>query len=148
MSRIIAARPAVIYLTIGGWDTHANQARRHQLLLEQLSASVSALYRDLQSRGLDKQVLTLIQTEFGRRPAQNGSGGTDHGTAGSIVAIGGNVKGGFYGGQPALDSLVNGNLPMQVDFRAVYGEVISKWLKGNPQTVLEQPLPPIGFITG
>lgn len=144
--RMIEARPEVIYLAIGGWDTHANQARRHQMLLEQLSTSVSALYRDLQAQGLDKQVLTLIQTEFGRRPAQNGSGGTDHGTAGSIVAIGGNVKGGFYGGQPALDSLVNGNLPMQVDFRAVYGEVVAKWLKGNPKAVLEQTFTPVGFI--
>ncbi|NJK36051.1 MAG: DUF1501 domain-containing protein, partial [Oscillatoriales cyanobacterium SM2_2_1] len=131
---------------IGGWDTHANQPRRHQALLAQLSTSISALYRDLQAQGLDRQVLTLVQTEFGRRPAENGSSGTDHGTAASVVAIGGGVKGGFYGGQPALDSLVNGNLPMKVDFRAVYGEVVSKWLKGSPKAVLEQTFPSIGFI--
>ncbi|NJK34776.1 MAG: DUF1501 domain-containing protein [Oscillatoriales cyanobacterium SM2_2_1] len=74
--RMIAARPDVIYLAIGGWDTHANQPRRHQALLEQLSTSISALYRDLQAQGLDRQVLTLVQTEFGRRPAENGSSGT------------------------------------------------------------------------
>jgi len=145
ISRILRTRPQVIYLTIGGWDTHTNQARRHQVLLEQLSTGLAALYNDLRSQGLEQQLLTLIQTEFGRRPAQNGSGGTDHGTAGAVVLIG-NVRGGFYGGMPALDSLVNGNLPMQVDYRAIYGEILSKWLKADTKAVLDQSFSPVGFL--
>jgi Uncharacterized protein conserved in bacteria len=145
ISRILRTRPQVIYLTIGGWDTHTNQARRHQVLLEQLSTGLAALYNDLRSQGLEQQLLTLLQTEFGRRPAQNGSGGTDHGTAGAVVLIG-NVRGGFYGGMPALDSLVNGNLPMQVDYRAIYGEILSKWLKADTKAVLDQSFSPVGFL--
>jgi uncharacterized protein (DUF1501 family) len=144
--RILSARPDVVYLSLGGWDTHANQPRRHQTLLEQLGASISALYRDLQTQGLERQVLTVIQTEFGRRPAQNGSNGTDHGTAGSLVLLGGTVRGGLYGGQPALDSLVQGNLPMHVDFRAVYGEILTEWFQANPRSALEQTFAPLGLL--
>jgi len=146
LSRLIESKPKVLYITIGGWDTHTAQARRQQILLEQLSSSLAALDRDLQSRGLDQNVLIMVQSEFGRRPAQNGSGGTDHGTAAPVVLIGA-VKPGFYGGDPALDSLVNGNLPMKVDFRSIYAEILNKWEKIEPKKVLGDDFRSVGFLS-
>ncbi len=144
--RLVDSGTQEVYLTIGGWDTHTNQAGRHARLLEQLGPGLSALQRDLQSRGLDQQVLVMVQSEFGRRPAQNGSGGTDHGTAGPVILMGKGVKGGFYGGDPALDSLVNGNLPMQIDFRQLYAEVLARGLGGDPAVVLGDAFPPLGIL--
>jgi uncharacterized protein (DUF1501 family) len=75
---ILESQPKVLYLKIGGWDTHYDQLNRHQNLLQQVSQSLAALDYDLQSTGLRDNVLILIHSEFGRRPAQNGTGGTDH----------------------------------------------------------------------
>ena len=81
---------------------------------------------------MQKNVLVMVQSEFGR-PAENGNGGTDHGTAAPVILLG-NIRGGLYGGTPALDSLVKGNLPMQVDFRSIYAEI------------LDQDFPKIGIL--
>jgi uncharacterized protein (DUF1501 family) len=143
--KILESRPAVLYLAIGGWDTHAGQAKRQQNLLEQLGAGLAALDRDLQARGLEKDVLVMVHSEFGRRAAENGSGGTDHGTAGAVVLLG-QVRSGFYGGNPGLDSLVNGNLPMQVDFRSIYAEILNRWAAIAAQQVLEHDFPKVGFL--
>jgi uncharacterized protein (DUF1501 family) len=145
ISRLVDSGAQVIYLTLGGWDTHTNQAGRHERLLTLIGQGLAALDRDLQARGLDQQVLTLLQSEFGRRPAENGSGGTDHGTAGPMVVMG-SVRGGFYGGDPALDSLVKGNLPVQVDFRQVYSELLSGWWAADPKEILENSFQPLGIL--
>jgi len=143
--RVLEANPKVLYITIGGWDTHTGQARRQQQLLEQLSLGLAALNRDISSRGMGKNVLIMVQSEFGRRPAQNGSDGTDHGTSGSVILLG-QVRSGLYGGDPALDSLEKGNLPMKVDFRSIYGEILSQWDRVDPKTVLTQNFPKVGFL--
>jgi uncharacterized protein (DUF1501 family) len=143
--KVLEASPKVLYLAIGGWDTHAAQARRQQQLLEQLSLGLAALNRDLISRGMDKNVLIMVQSEFGRRPAQNGSGGTDHGTTGPVILLG-QVRSGLYGGNPALDSLEKGNLPMKVDFRSIYAEILSQWDHTDPKQVLVQDFPKVGFL--
>ena len=140
LGRVLESQPRVIYLTIGGWDTHVGQVKRHQQLLTDLSAGLSALERDIQANGWQKNVLVMVQSEFGRRPAENGSGGTDHGTAGPVLLLG-NVRGNLYGGQPALDSLVAGNLAMQVDFRQIYGEILNQWLNVPAHKILGQDLP-------
>ncbi|HAN45788.1 MAG TPA: hypothetical protein DCQ32_04480 [Cyanobacteria bacterium UBA8156] len=145
VGRLLETQPQVVYLTVGGWDTHANQRPRHQNLLSQLATGLTALQRHLQAQGRQNSVLTLIHSEFGRRPAENGSGGTDHGTAGSVMLLG-PVRGGLYGGEPALDRLVDGNLPVGVDYRQVFGEVLTKWLGRNPQGVLGQPWPALGVL--
>ncbi|CAN1209568.1 DUF1501 domain-containing protein [Tumidithrix helvetica PCC 7403] len=143
--KVLEANPKVLYLGIGGWDTHTGQARRQQQLLEQLGLGLAALNRDLISRGMDKNVLIMVQSEFGRRPAQNGSGGTDHGTTGPVILLG-QVRSGLYGGNPALDSLEKGNLPMKVDFRSVYAEILSQWDRVDPKQVLAQDFAKVGFL--
>jgi uncharacterized protein (DUF1501 family) len=145
VSRLLDTGPKVIYLTVGGWDTHVNQAQRHQRLLAQVAQGLTALTQDLKARDLDKNVLTMVQSEFGRRPAENGSGGTDHGTAGPVWLIG-PVRAGFYGGEPVLDSLQRDNLPMQVDFRRVYAEIIDRWLGMPSKKILAGSFSAVGFL--
>jgi uncharacterized protein (DUF1501 family) len=145
VARALESLPKVIYLTIGGWDTHAGQVRRHQQLLGDLGAGLAALDRDIQAHNMQKNVLVMVQSEFGRRPAENGNGGTDHGTAAPVILLG-NVRGGLYGGSPALDSLVQGNLPMQVDFRRIYAEILNRWEGVNAATILDQDFPKIGIL--
>ncbi len=145
-SVVLEALPPVVYLTIGGWDTHTNQLNQQANLLKSVGDSLAALMADLKTRGIDRNVLIMVQTEFGRRVAQNGSGGTDHGTATPVFFLGGSLKGGILGGQPDLANLVNGNLPWQIDFRSLYDETIDRWLGGNAQAVLGGRYPHVGFL--
>jgi len=145
LGRLLEANPKVLYITINGWDTHTKQQKTQQRLLEQLGLGLSALDRDIKARGIENNVLIMVQSEFGRRPAENGTGGTDHGTAGPVMILG-NVKAGFYGDDPSLDSLVNNNLPVKVDFRSIYAEILQKWENVNPKIVLGQNFSKIGFL--
>ncbi|MEO0852463.1 MAG: DUF1501 domain-containing protein, partial [Cyanobacteria bacterium J06648_11] len=137
LERSLQSGAKVVYVTVGGWDTHTNQLNRHARLLEQLGQGLATLYRNLEREGRDREVLALVHSEFGRRPAQNGSRGTDHGTAGSAMLLG-SVRGGLYGGAPALDSLTDGNLVVQIDFRRIYSEILNHWLGATPTSVLQQ----------
>ena len=85
----------VYFVSQGGYDTHANQLNNHQRLLTELSTSMSAFQKDLTAHSKDDQVMTMTFSEFGRRPAENGSGGTDHGTAAPLFVMGSKVKGGL-----------------------------------------------------
>ncbi|NUN67147.1 DUF1501 domain-containing protein (plasmid) [Pseudanabaena biceps] len=145
LARVLESQPKVVYLTIGGWDTHTGQVRRQQQLLGDLGAGLAALDRDIQAHNMQKNILVMVQSEFGRRPSENGNGGTDHGTAAPIILLG-NVRGGLYGGTPALDSLVQGNLPMQVDFRSIYAEILNQWEGVKAATILDQDFPKIGIL--
>ncbi|MBD2771885.1 DUF1501 domain-containing protein [Iningainema tapete] len=144
-SAILASQPKVLCLTVGGWDTHNDQLNRQGNLLRQVSQSLGALQNDLQNSGLADNVLILVFSEFGRRPAQNGTAGTDHGTGGPVMVLG-NVRGGIYGGQPPLDSLVAGNLPVINDFRSIYAEILRNWEGVNPEVALGQDFPALGFL--
>jgi uncharacterized protein (DUF1501 family) len=124
----------VAFTDIGGWDTHANQgASRGQLAnrLREFSNGIAALYQDLGERM--RNVVILTMTEFGRTIRQNGSGGTDHGHASCLFAIGGSVKGGkVYGRWPGLapEQLYEGrDLALTTDFRDVFAEVAARHLK-------------------
>jgi uncharacterized protein (DUF1501 family) len=119
----------VLYVQLGSFDTHTTQKGTQDRLLADFSAAISAFYADLSAHGNDGRVLTMTFSEFGRRVAENGSRGTDHGTAAPVFLIGGGVKGGLYGDHPSLDALDNGNLRYTTDFRSVYASVIEKWLK-------------------
>lgn len=145
LARVLESQPKVVYLTIGGWDTHTGQVRRHQQLLSDLGSGLAALDRDIQAHNMQKNILVMVQSEFGRRPAENGNAGTDHGTAAPVILLG-NIRGGLYGGSPALDSLVQGNLPMQVDFRSIYAEILNHWEGVNAATILDQDFPKIGIL--
>jgi len=121
----------VAFTDIGGWDTHANQgASRGQLAnrLREFSSGIAALYQDLGDRM--RNVVILTMTEFGRTIRQNGSGGTDHGHASCLFALGGPVKGGkVYGKWPGLasDQLYDGrDLALTTDFRDVFAEVAAR----------------------
>jgi uncharacterized protein (DUF1501 family) len=117
-----------VRLSLGSFDTHANQQGVHANLLRQLAEGLLALRAALVAA--DRWESTVIATygEFGRRPRENDSGGTDHGTASAHFVLGGAVKGGMHGAAPALDRLDgNGNLPHAVDFRAYYATFLDRW---------------------
>lgn len=118
----------VYYLEQGGYDTHGHQLPRHAPLLEELSASLRAFLDDLEASRLADHVLVLVFSEFGRRVAENGSLGTDHGTAGPVLLAGPCVRTGLHGTYPSLTDLVDGDLKMTADFRRVYATVLEGWL--------------------
>lgn len=137
-SRVIAndAGVAVVRLSLGGFDTHANQAGTHARLLGELAQGLVALRAALVELGRWDETLVLTYAEFGRRPRENRSGGTDHGTASVHFALGGRVAGGFLGAPPRLDDVGDGNLPHAIDFRSVYATVIDRWWDGDSRAVL------------
>jgi uncharacterized protein (DUF1501 family) len=117
----------VAYVPYGGFDTHARQAREHARLLGGLAEGLSAFRRDLAAHGRADDVLIVTWSEFGRRVAENASGGTDHGTAGLMFLLG-PVRGGLHGDPPPLTDLDRGNLHYTVDFRNVYATLLEGWL--------------------
>jgi len=136
----------VYYAHMTGFDTHATQRGVHASLLEQLAGGVAAFYRDLEAQGNAERVLVLAFSEFGRRVAENNSGGTDHGTAAPMFLFGKALKGGLYGQQPSLTDLTDGDLKHGIDFRAVYATVLDRWLGADPQKILGHRFERVGFI--
>jgi uncharacterized protein (DUF1501 family) len=118
----------VYYLEQGGYDTHGHQLPQHAALLEELSASLRAFLDDLAASRLADRVLVLVFSEFGRRVQENGSMGTDHGSAGPVFLAGSAVKPGLAGTYPSLNDLQDGDLKMTVDFRRVYATLLQDWL--------------------
>ncbi len=119
---------AAIKIALGGFDTHSGQPARHAQLLKALAEGLDALKQALVELGRWDSALVMTYSEFGRRPRENLSNGTDHGTASVHLLLGGRVKGGLYGLPPALSRLDgNGNLPHAVDFRDVYATVLERW---------------------
>ncbi len=127
----------VYMVTLGGFDTHANQEELHQQLLADLADSVKLFYDDLASTGHDQNVLCMTISEFGRRPDENGSNGTDHGAAAPLFLFGAGLNGnGFIGDHPSLTALdFVGNLIPGIDFRQVYATVMKEWLCIDPTVV-------------
>ncbi|QZT37179.1 DUF1501 domain-containing protein [Halosquirtibacter xylanolyticus] len=121
----------VFYTSIGGFDTHRNQLFMHQRKLKEVNDAVYALYEDLKRDGFIENTTIVLFSEFGRRVKENGSG-TDHGTAGPMVIIGGNNKGQIIGGNPNLRDLDHGDLKYQIDFRSVYASLLKDKLNFNP----------------
>jgi uncharacterized protein (DUF1501 family) len=136
----------VYFVSLGGFDTHANQAFRHRNLMEQLSSSMAAFQADLVAHKLDDQVLTMTFSEFGRRPSENVSGGTDHGTAAPLFVMGSNLQGSLFGSAPDLDVKMNKDLSFSTDFRSVYSTIIEKWFSADPSKVLGKAFPGVDFI--
>jgi uncharacterized protein (DUF1501 family) len=130
-------KPTIIYLQIGGFDTHANQKTTQANLLKTVSDGISAFYRDMESKDKADDTLIMTFSEFGRRVHENGSQGTDHGTAEPMFLIGGRVSGGLYADYPNLSNLdSNGDLIHTVDFRQVYASVLQDWLGVDSTPVL------------
>lgn len=128
-ARLMIGRPAtpIIKLALTGFDTHSAQRGRHDALLKQLAESLAALRAALTEAGVWKNTLVMTYSEFGRRTAQNGSQGTDHGKAAPHLVMGGAIKGGLYGPAPNLDDLDDGDVRMAVDYRSLYNMVLGRW---------------------
>ena len=136
------------YLEQGGYDTHGYQIPQHAPLLEELSASLRAFLDDLAGARLADRVLVLVFSEFGRRVAENGSKGTDHGTAGPVLLAGPRVRPGLHGAYPSLTDLVDGDLKMTVDFRRVYATLLESWLGLASKQALGGAFEPLPLFHG
>ncbi len=138
----------VYYLSIPGFDTHGNQLDSQQNLLMYVSDALEGFMADLARMARGPDVAVLVFTEFGRRVAENRSGGTDHGTATPMWLIGEGVRGGFHGEAPSLTDLDDGDLKMTTDFRSVYSSILQEWMGDDDASqVLEGDFPPLGLFT-
>src|SRR5438132_6947652 len=129
----------VLHVTLGGFDTHYTELNRHDALMSYLDAAVTAFHDDLSAYDMADRVMIATWSEFGRRPKENASGGTDHGTASPVFLIGDGIKGGLYGETPNLAKLDQlGNLSYAVDFRSVYQEILASHLGVDAKEILGQ----------
>jgi len=110
-----------------GYDTHSDQINRHGILMSDLSLALSNFYNDLENQGLADKVVIMTTSEFGRRPYQNGGGGTDHGAAAPMFVLGNTINGGIIGNAPNLSSFDgNNNLLHEYDYRQIYSSLLSQ----------------------
>ena len=134
---IDAGAPTRVWsVSLGGFDTHANEANAQAALLGVVSDSISRFMTQLKSTTRSKDVVVMVYSEFGRRVVGNASQGTDHGTSGPVFVIGDRIAGGFYGDQPSLSKLVDGDLAVTTDFRSIYATILEKVLKAPPEKIL------------
>ena len=136
----------VVFVSLDGFDTHAQQAGSHQALLGELSSAVRAFFQDLKGHNLDERVVLATFSEFGRRVKENGSLGTDHGAASQVFIAGPSVKGGLHGKHPSLTDLVEGDLKFHTDFRSVYATLLGKVLDWPAEKVLGGAFPTLEFV--
>ncbi len=126
----------IFYVSLDGFDTHANQGPAHGSLLGDLATSVAGFFQTLKTTGHDGRVRLLTFSEFGRRVQENGSRGTDHGAASCLFVAGPSVKGGVVGQHPSLADLDAGDLKFHTDFRRVYATLLDGWLGCDSKAVL------------
>jgi uncharacterized protein (DUF1501 family) len=144
---VSSLNPKIVYVTLGGFDTHGDQRPTQDPLLKQLSDGVSALYNDLAAQGRANDTLMMTFSEFGRRVIENGSNGTDHGTAAPQFMIGGSISPGLYGTYPSLTDLdPSGNLLWNIDFRQTYGTILEDWFGIQQTEVLDQSYPTLSVV--
>jgi uncharacterized protein (DUF1501 family) len=137
----------VYYISLSGFDTHANQLNGHERLLKMLADSVQAMITELKANNRFRDTLIMGFSEFGRRVKQNGSRGTDHGEANNMFLIGGSLKkSGFLNDPPDLQSLSDGNLRFETDFRSVYATVLKKWFGVDDEKILGAQFAKMDFI--
>jgi uncharacterized protein (DUF1501 family) len=137
----------ILYITFGGFDNHATENGDHDPLLTNVSSGIKAFFDDLDAHGKAHDVLLMTWSEFGRRVQDNGSNGTDHGTAAAHFVVGNAVRPGMYGGPPNLSSLdSNGNRTIENDFRAYYGTILQDWLGADSAAILGTGYPNLGFL--
>jgi uncharacterized protein (DUF1501 family) len=148
-SQIIAnpSGVAVVRVTLSGFDTHANQPATQGRLLGEVANGLVALQSALTELGKWNDTLVLTYAEFGRRPKENQNNGTDHGTASVHFAMGGRVRGGFYGAAPNLAQLsTDGNPAYALDFRSVYATVLDRWWGMDSRDALGGRFAPVPYI--
>lgn len=137
----------LFYLSLGGFDTHANQPNRQQRLLKQYAEGMAAFLKDLEQHRLINDVTVLTFSEFGRRVKENASRGTDHGTANVVFLHGGGLqKPGFFNPGPDLSNLDEGDLKFRIDFRQIYTDLLENVLNMAPEGVLGKGFKGLGVV--
>jgi uncharacterized protein (DUF1501 family) len=145
-AHLLAANLGTRVITIhwGSFDTHSGQLASQDAQLTELSRALGAFRADLQARGIEQRVCTLVFSEFGRRVRENGSAGTDHGAGGLMLAMGSGVRGGLASEWPGCrpqdlvpaNNPAQGNLKVPTDYRSVYRAVVAEWLGGDPDAII------------
>ena len=144
---LTADLPARIFVvSLDGFDTHSQQLPGHAALMAELSGAIRAFEQDLVEHKLSDRVLLATYSEFGRRVAENGSLGTDHGAASMLFAVTPSGKSGLYGKYPNLTDLTDGDLKFNVDFRSVYATMLDKWLEIPSAGILGGDFSPIPIV--
>ena len=139
--------PTQVYtVQLGGFDTHANERETQQRLLQTFDEAVTGFLREMAGDAGGKNVVLLAYSEFGRRVRANASQGTDHGTAGPVFVAGVPVQGGFYGEEPSLTNLDNGDLKFTTDFRDIYHELLSRTIGTDPTPSVGAGRTSLGFL--
>jgi uncharacterized protein (DUF1501 family) len=134
------------YVTeLDGFDTHDNQTSQHPALLSNLSGGLANFYAYLKKYNVSSNVVIMTISDFGRTPHDNTANGTDHGLASVAFVLGDPVTGGVYGDYPSLTQLDEGQIPVTVNYQNIISDVVTK-IGGNPQTILGQSYPRLGFI--
>lgn len=126
----------VFYTSHGSFDTHAAEMETHTKLWTETSNAIGDFMADMKEQGLEDDVLVLLWSEFGRRIRDN-SAGTDHGSGGVSLIVGGEVNGGLYGDYPSLKEKdhLQGDLQFNNDFRSIYSTIAERWLGVDPDVV-------------
>jgi uncharacterized protein (DUF1501 family) len=139
VSRLILSgvKTRVYYVTLDGFDTHANQPDVHATLLRQWSEALSAFLSRLEQSGQQDRVLVMTFSEFGRRVSENASQGTDHGAAAPMFLAGPRLPKIIQGPNPDLSDLDDGDLKYKIDFRSVYAAVLDSWLGTDSRKALD-----------
>lgn len=134
---IAAGSPTRVWsVSLGGFDTHADEHTAQSMLLGAVSNSLTKFMSQVRGTNRAKDVTVLVYSEFGRRVRANASQGTDHGTSGPMFLIGESVKGGFHGDQPSLKQLKDDDLAVTTDFRDVYASILEKVLATPKEQIL------------
>ncbi len=137
----------VYYVSLGSFDTHINQENQQKRLFTELNDAVNAFVTDLKKNNRFQDVTMVTFSEFGRRVAQNASGGTDHGTANNMFLIGGGLKQkGLINPMPDLTNLTDGDLPYKVDFKSVYATLLHYWLGADDEKILGKKYELLDFV--
>lgn len=136
----------ILSLEMGGFDTHTDERGRHDTLMRQLDAALGAFLDDLGRSAAGQQAVVVVFSEFGRRVAENGARGTDHGVAGPLFVLGHQVKGGLHGAHPSLAKLDDGDLIHTTDFRSVYAAIIERCFSVKHDRVLGAKYPLVNVV--
>ena len=138
VARLIAAGvPTNVYsVSLGGFDTHAGEKATQTSLLAEVSAAVAGFVQTIDATPRAKDVTVMVYSEFGRRVAANLNQGTDHGTAGPLFLVGSRIGGGYFGEQPPLNALQQGDLAVTTDFRDVYATLLERVLATPADAVI------------
>jgi uncharacterized protein (DUF1501 family) len=124
-------------VSLGGFDTHADEKQPHSALLGILDRAVTGFIDRISATEQGRKTTVMIYSEFGRRVKANASEGTDHGAASDVMVLGAGVKGGFFGDPPNLSKLDDGDVKFSTDFRDVYATLLERVLKADPARLLD-----------